>query len=89
MIQEHDPKRLAQIALVVLLIIGCVTVLLPFVGALLFAFVLWICTWRFYADQLLPRIGGRDNLGASLMTLGLILVIVLVLILLGYLPRGF
>ena len=74
MIQDHDPKRLAQIALVVLLIIGCVTVLLPFVGALLFAFVLWICTWRFYAEQLLPRIGGRDNLGASLMTLALILV---------------
>jgi len=89
MIQEHDPKRLAQIALVVLLIIGCVTVLLPFVGALLFAFVLWICTWRFYADQLLPRIGGRDNLGASLMTLALVLVMLVpTLFLAGSLANG-
>ena len=72
MIQEHDPKRLAQIALVVLLIIGCITVLLPFVGAVLFAFVVWICTWPFYAEKLLPRLGGRDTLGASLMTLALV-----------------
>jgi hypothetical protein len=43
---------------VVLLIIGCVTVLLPFIGALLFAFVLWICTWRFYAEKLLPGSAG-------------------------------
>ena len=54
--RSDDPGSRSQtagmIALVVLLIIGCVTVLLPFVGALLFAFVLWICTWRFYADQL-------------------------------------
>jgi len=77
MIEESDPKRLAQIALVVLLIIGCVTVLLPFIGAVLFAFVVWMCTWRFYAEKLLPRLGGRDTLGASLMTLGLVLVMLL------------
>jgi len=77
MIEESDPKRLAQIALVVLLIIGCITVLLPFIGAVLFAFVVWISTWRFYAERLLPRLGGRDTLGASLMTLALIMVMLL------------
>jgi len=77
MIEESDPKRLAQIALVVLLIIGCVTVLLPFIGAVLFAFVVWMCTWRFYAEKLLPRMGGRDTLGASLMTLALVLLMLL------------
>ena len=44
MIDTDDPKRLAQIALVALLIIGCIAVLLPLIGAILFAFVLWICT---------------------------------------------
>ena len=74
MIQEEDPKRLAQIALVALLIIGCIAVLLPFIGAVLFAFVVWICTWPLYASKLLPRLGGRNTLGASLMTLFLIVV---------------
>ena len=77
MIQESDPKRLAQIALVVLLIIGCIALLLPFIGAILFAFVVWICTWPLYAEKLLPRLGGRNIVGASLMTLALILVLLL------------
>jgi predicted PurR-regulated permease PerM len=89
MIDDHDPKRLAQIALVVLLIIGCIALLLPFVGALLFAFVVWICTWRFYAEKLLPRLGGRDMLGASLMTLALVLVMLLPMVFLaGSLANG-
>ena len=73
MVDEDNPKRLAQIALVALLIIGCIAVLLPIIGAILFAFVLWICTWPVYADQLLPRLGGRKTLGAALMTLLLVL----------------
>ena len=89
MIEENDPKRLAQMALVVLLIIGCVTVLLPFIGAVLFAFVVWMCTWPFYAEKLLPRLGGRKTLGASLMTLALVLVMLLpTLFLAGSLANG-
>ncbi|MBL8432469.1 MAG: AI-2E family transporter, partial [Dechloromonas sp.] len=56
MIDKNDPKQLAQIALVALLIIGCIAVLLPMIGAILFAFVLWICTWPAYSERLLPRI---------------------------------
>lgn len=89
MIEEQDPKRLAQIALVVLLIVGCIAVLLPFIGAVLFAFVVWVCTWRLYADRLLPVLGGRDTLGASLMTLALVLVMLLPTIFLaGSLANG-
>jgi predicted PurR-regulated permease PerM len=77
MIDKDNPKRLAQIALVALLIIGCIAVLLPMLGAILFAFVLWVCTWPTYAEKLLPRIGGRDTLGAALMTLLLVLVMLL------------
>ena len=89
MIQESDPKRLAQIALVVLLIIGCIAVLLPMIGAVLFAFVIWICTWNTYSKKLLPRLGGRNNLGAALMTLALILVLLLpTLVMAGSLANG-
>ena len=77
MFSEENPKRLAQIALVVLLIVGVVAVLRPMIGAVLFAFVLWVCTWPYYAEYLLPRLGGRDTLGASLMTLLLVLVMLL------------
>ncbi len=77
---EDNPKRLAQIALVALLIIGCIAVLLPMIGAILFAFVLWICTWPVYSEKLLPRIGGRNTLGAALMTLFLVLVMLLPMI---------
>ncbi len=89
MFTEENPKRLAQIALVALLIIGCVAVLLPMIGAILFAFVLWICTWRLYSEKLLPSIGGRHTLGASLMTLLLVLIMLLPMIfLVGSLVNG-
>ena len=81
MLSESDPKRLAQVALVVLLIVGCIAVLLPFIGAVLFAFVIWVCTWSLYAENLLPRLGKRRILGAMLMT-ALFMLLLLV-------PTGF
>ena len=77
MFSTNDPKHLAQIALVALLIVGCIAVLWPMLGAVLFAFVLWICTWPFYSTRLLPRLGGRETLGATLMTALLVLVMLL------------
>ncbi|MCL2523578.1 MAG: AI-2E family transporter [Betaproteobacteria bacterium] len=77
MLAQLDPKRLAQIALVALLIVGCVTVLLPFIGAILFALVIWVCAWDIYSNRLLPRLGGRRALGASLVVLALTLILLL------------
>lgn len=77
MFTSENPRQLAQVALVVLLIVGCLTVLWPMIGAVLFAFVIWICTWRVYSEKLLPHLGGRDSLGASLMTVLLILIMLL------------
>lgn len=89
MFSEENPKRLAQIALVVLLIVGCIAVLLPFVGAVLFALVIWICTWPYYSERLLPRLGGRDTLGAALTVLALMLLLLVpTLFLAGSLASG-
>ena len=51
--RRNNPKRLAQIALVVLLIVGCITVLLPHRRRAVRLRRPWMCTWPFYAEQLL------------------------------------
>jgi predicted PurR-regulated permease PerM len=77
---RRKPRRLAQIALIALLIVGCVAVLLPMVGAILFAFVLWICTWTLLFAKNCCRESAGETLGASLMTLLLVLLMLVPMI---------
>jgi predicted PurR-regulated permease PerM len=67
----QDPKQLAQISLITLLILGCLLVLYPFLAAVLFAAVVCVTTWPVYS-RLRHAFGGRDTLAASVMTLILI-----------------
>ncbi len=69
-------KRLAQIALVVLLGLGCFLVVQPFFAGILFAAVVCTTSWPFYA-WIERRVGYRATLAASLMTL-LLMVVLLV-----------
>ncbi|MDR1889097.1 MAG: AI-2E family transporter [Zoogloeaceae bacterium] len=78
----QDPKQLAQISLITLLILGCLLVLFPFLAAMLFAAVICVTTWPFYA-RLHRMLGGRDTLAAVLMTLILIVVMLAPTILLS------
>lgn len=71
-----DNRRLARIALVALLVIGCALILQPFIAAILFAGVICITTWPMHA-WLLVRVTNRSWLAALLMTLLLTLVVVL------------
>ena len=80
---DTTPTYLARIALIGFLIAGCFAVLWPFIGAVLFAFVLWVCTWSFYAGRILPLAQGRSGRAATLMTLLLILVMLLPMIFLS------
>lgn len=77
-----DNKRLARIALVALLLVGCALVLAPFIAAILFAAVICMTTWPVYAG-LLARLRGRAWLAALVMTLLLTLVVLLPMILLA------
>ena len=81
-------KQLIQIAIVAILVIGCVAVLLPFTGTLLLAVV--ICTTISPArDRLLSLCRGRSTLTASLMCLSMVLLLVIPLaILSGSLANG-
>ena len=71
-----DNRRLARIALVALLAIGCALILQPFIAAILFAGVICITSWPMHA-WLLARVKGRAWLAAMVMTLLLTLVVVL------------
>ncbi|MBP9804152.1 MAG: AI-2E family transporter [Candidatus Accumulibacter sp.] len=68
-------KQLIQIALVVLLLIGCVAVLLPFTGTLLFAVVICITTLPM-RNRLLTLCRGRSSLAALLVSMLLLLLLV-------------
>ncbi|MBK8524077.1 MAG: AI-2E family transporter [Betaproteobacteria bacterium] len=70
--QRHT--QYAQLAIVSLLIIGCVAVLLPFVGTLLFAVVICVSSWPLYA-RLLAATRNRHTVAALTMSLMLILLL--------------
>ncbi len=71
-----DNKRLARIALVTLLALGCFLILQPFIAAILFAAIVCVTTWPLHA-WLLARLGNRPALTSAVMILLLMLVMVL------------
>lgn len=80
-----DSQRIEQIvvlALLVILAIGCITVLRPFLSALLWALILSFSSWPLYA-WLVGRLGRRRTMAASLMTLLVAAIFILPLIAAG------
>ena len=75
-------KQILQIAIVALLLIGCIAVLKPFTGTLLFAAVICVTTAP-VRTRLLSLCRGRNNLAAALMSLLLLLLLVAPLALLS------
>jgi predicted PurR-regulated permease PerM len=61
-------EQIVVVALFVILAVGCLTVLRPFLSALLWALILSFSTWPLYA-WLVRRLNGRRSLAALLMTL--------------------
>ena len=74
-----EPQRIEQyvrIAAMVLLALGCVLVLRPFLGAILFAAVLCMSTWPGYV-WLRDRWGGRNSMAALAIVLALVVALAL------------
>ena len=81
-------KQIIQTAIVALLLIGCIAVLLPFTGTLMFAVVICVTTAPL-RDQLLKLCRGRSHLAALVMSLLLVILLVAPLALLsGTLAEG-
>src|SRR5687768_6433724 len=82
MVSEKRIEQIVQVTAIVLLALGCIVVLRPFLGALLTAAILCYSTWpiyRFVED----RVGGRAWLAALVMTLMILVVLVVPLVLIA------
>ena len=79
---ETRVEKIAQVVAIVVLVVGCLLVLQPFVTALLLAAIVCFSTWPTY-QWLERRLRGRRTLAALAMTLLLILIVVLPLALLA------
>jgi len=69
-------EQYARVAAVALLVLGCVLVVQPFIGAILFAGVLVMSTWPAYT-WLVNRWRGRRTLAALAIVLGLVVLLCL------------
>ena len=78
-----DSRSFTRIATIVLLAIGCLWVLRPFLAAILFAAAVVISSWPMY-QILLARLRGRRTLAALTMTLTLTLLVIIPLALVAY-----
>jgi predicted PurR-regulated permease PerM len=76
-------KNYTQLATVLLLGLGCVYVLRPFLAAILFAAAVVISSWPLY-QRLLARMRGRRTLAALCMTFSLTLLVIIPIALVAY-----
>ena len=68
--------------LLVILLVGCLMVMRPFISALLWAIVLSFSLWPLYG-RLLKLLRGRRTLAAALMTLAVVLVMLVPFVIVG------
>jgi predicted PurR-regulated permease PerM len=76
-------RNYARISAILLLVLGCLLVLRPFLPAMLFAACVSISSWPLYL-LLKSRLKGHNTLAALIMTLSLVLVVVVPLALVAY-----
>ena len=67
-------EQYARVAAAALLVFGCILVLRPFVGAILFAGVLCFSTWPAFV-WLRDRWGGRSSLAALVLVLVMVVAL--------------
>lgn len=84
--QRHN--RYVAFAMVVLLIIGCIAVLLPFIGTLLFACIICVTAWPAY-ERLFRLCRQRRSVAALISALLLVLLLLVPMVILsGALANG-
>lgn len=85
---DQRNTQYARLAIAVLLIVGCIAVLMPFVGTLLLAAVICVTTWPAH-ERLLKLCRQRPTLAALLTSLFMVLILLVpMLVLSGSLASG-
>lgn len=82
MVMEKRIEQVIQISAIILLVVGCLLVLKPFLGAILAAAILCFSTWPVYR-YIEDKTGGRRWLAALVMTLLILFVLVVPLALIA------
>jgi predicted PurR-regulated permease PerM len=82
LVSEKRIEQIVQVTAMVALVIGCLVVLKPFLGALLAASILCYSTWPIYR-YIEHAVGGRSWLAALVMTLLILCVLVVPLALIA------
>ncbi len=80
---QRPGRNYTRAAAVVLLAIGCLYILRPFLAAILFAAAVVISSWPLY-QRLLARLNGRRTIAALTMTLSLTLLVIIPLALVAW-----
>jgi predicted PurR-regulated permease PerM len=75
-------ERVLALTTIALVAVGCVWVLQPFLSSLMWAVILCYASWPVYA-LLERRLKGRRTLAATLMTIGVAMVLVLPFVIVG------
>ncbi|NNG25601.1 AI-2E family transporter [Telluria aromaticivorans] len=81
--EQRAGRNYPRIAIVVLLTLGCLYVLRPFLAAIVFAACVVISSWPLYL-RLLGAMKGRSNLAALTMTMTLTLLVIIPLAMVAY-----
>ncbi|UVW29506.1 AI-2E family transporter [Massilia sp. H6] len=81
--EQRAGRNYPRIAIIVLLILGCLYVLRPFLAAIVFAACVVISSWPLYL-RLLFAMKGRRTLAALTMTLTLTLLVIIPLAMVAY-----
>jgi len=72
---KQNLLQYAQLAAVVVVVVGCFQILQPFIPAILFAAVACSSSWPLF-KRLRRAVGERSSLAAALMTLGLVVLVI-------------
>lgn len=75
-------ERALALTILLILLVGCLIVLRPFVAAILWATILSFSTWPAYT-RLHQALGGRRGLAAAILTLGIAALLLVPVVLLG------
>ncbi len=78
-LSENQIDKIASIAMIALLLLGCFVILQPFFSAILWAIILCFSTWPVYL-QLERLVRGRRTIASGLMVLMIALVLILPLV---------
>jgi predicted PurR-regulated permease PerM len=74
-LRDRFIERVILLTLLAFLVFACVQIVSPFIGPLLWGIIITVSTWPLYR-RLLIQLGGRKKIAATIMSVGLLVVLV-------------